>query len=376
MYFPFSLKSASNWLDLVPKFLLVLPDESIYLQNKEFHQYLASSLETFFPEASTEFLNRISTILTDGTEAGKYVLLEILLLAESIWETLAQDIAVQPILTGLALSTERIYSKNAAILSRKLEDIHTSKDEKEIAEVLYESKDEAFADEALLDDILEGALEEISSEKRREKASPELKDFMAITRDEIAPAEAAQIPTPPFAQPAPKGIKRADTGLPGGAPPSPSHAATRSAPPASQPVPPPPLAAKPAPPTPNLAPIIKTDTFENHKKRKASIEEKAQKEEPEEELSSIPTETFHTHAHYYARMNSRKTYPLTITLSRIAKKIAADKSHFLSGEKEKETRGKFEVTESIKRLIIEPLLSGCLVQPTSQFVDPRPQNLP
>jgi hypothetical protein len=116
------------------------------------------------------------------------------------------------------------------------------------------------------------------------------------------------------------------------------------------------------------------------KRKKTSIKADRSEVEAEPALSpeepSVSGETMHTHVHYYSKMLSRKTYPLHITLSRVAREIAKDKSHFLSGEKETETRGEFELTDVTKRLVVEPLLSGCLVQPSSQFVDPRAQNLP
>jgi hypothetical protein len=135
----------------------------------------------------------------------------------------------------------------------------------------------------------------------------------------------------------------------------------------------------PAPtPTREAEPTVIRDTEVAKKRKKAVIDEvkseTAADAIPPAEVPSV--DTMHTHVQYYSRMLSRKTYPLVVTLSRIAKAIAKDKSHFLSGEKEKETRGEFELTDVTKRLVVEPLLSGCLVQPSSQFVDPRPQNLP
>ncbi|MFX1285646.1 MAG: hypothetical protein ACFFB5_18545 [Promethearchaeota archaeon] len=372
MFFPFSLQSASDWLDYVPNFLLTLPEDSKYVNNKEFHHYLASTLEAFFPEASHEFLSAILTILIDATEAGKYIILEILLDTESIWEILAEFEKIQPVLTELALSTDKLYSKSAATLSSKLEDIHIPYDEESIEEVMDEREKVPAFDETVLDDILEGALEEITSEKLKSEAPPEIR---STPREEILAPEPATPPEP---------TSRAPTGPPAGTP-APSRLAARTAPPTPKPAPPPEAAP---PPTPTIAPAKEAESFAirdedtSMKRKKAVMEElKTELEEksivPSPVRSKIPKfDTIHTHVHYYSRMNPRKTYPFTVTLSKLAKEIAADKMHFLSGEKEKETRGEFELRDVTKRLVVEPLLSGCLVQPTSQFVDPKSQNLP
>ncbi|MFX1506332.1 MAG: hypothetical protein ACFFDC_09480 [Promethearchaeota archaeon] len=379
MYFPFSLKSASNWLDFVPELLLTLPNDSKHVNNTEFHNYLASTLETFFPEASEQFLLTIFTLLTESTDAGKYVILQTLLLAEGIWEVLAQDETFQPLLTGLALSTDKIYAKSAATFSSKLEEFFIPEAEEAMPE-LYEKAEKEALDEAGLDDILEGALEEISYEEFKSEAT-----LGRRARPRSVPSPATSAPQP-VAAPKPPGTV-----------PAASHAAARTGPPAPKPASPPPVAAASAPPReatpPSPAPLpspaptsIKAaDTFEVRekevsKKRKKAVvkaDEVGIEAEPlSSEESSVSSETMHTHVHYYSKMLSRKTYPLHITLSRVARELSKDKSHFLSGEKEKETRGEFELTDVTKRLVVEPLLSGCLVQPSSQFVDPRAQNLP
>ncbi|UCG89900.1 MAG: hypothetical protein JSU57_05405 [Candidatus Heimdallarchaeota archaeon] len=368
MFFPFSLQSASNWLDFVPNFLLTLPNDSKYVNNKEFHHYLASTFETFFPQTPSRFLSTILTILKEATEAGKYVILETLLLAGAIWEELTQYEKIQPVLTELALSTDKLYSKSAVNLSSKLEDIPLLHEEETIEEAMDEKEEVAAFDEAVLDDILEGALEEITSEKLKSEAPPEI-------------AEPAPPPTPP-----PKPVLRTPSGPSGGVSPV-SRPAARAAPPAPQPAPPPPPSEAP-PPAPTAAPIKAAESFdireeEVSKKRKKVIKEELKTEIEEKPIppttvspETIKPETIHTHVHYYSRMNPRKTYPFTVTLSQIAKKIAADKKHFLSGEEEKETRGEFELLDITKRIVVEPLLGGCLVQPTSQIIDPKPQNLP
>jgi hypothetical protein len=364
MYFPFSLKSAANWLDFVPELLSTLPEDSKYVDNKEFHNYLASTLETFFPEASDQFLLTIFTLLMEATDAGKYILLESLLAAEGVWEALAQDETFQPLLTGFALSTEKIYSRSAATFSSKLEEFLIPEAEEAMPDSMYEKEEEEAFDEAALDDILEGALEEISSERLKSEA---VSEKYAMTRS----APAAPSPEPVAAPASP----------PGTAPASPP-VTSRAGPPAPKPAPPPSAAAGAPSPRPTPAPVKAADRFEirekevSKKRKKAVIETGKTDIGPATPLESPSAETMHTHVHYYSKMLSRKIYPLVVTLSKVARELAKDKSHFLSGEKEKETRGEFELPDVTKRLIVEPLLSGCLVQPSSQFVDPRTQNLP
>lgn len=354
MYFPFSLGSAKAWLIHVPEFLLTLPVDSKYIQNKEFHIYLASTLESFFSHTPSEFLLVLHTILTEATESGKYVMLETLLHAKSIWIRLRQNEAFQPALTELALTTDRLYSNSAKQLSSSLENIPTESEKLEAA--LQEEV------ETVLDDILEGAFEEISKEKiEEEEAEPpvdvskhemlrelrEIRDIKKTAKEEVlSPA------------------------------PSTAPAISESFPiPASPPPPSSKMAAPPSAPAP--APSVVSGVSRKRKKEPsyAAAGPEALKKEVETKFEERQkTDTIHTHVHYYSRMNSHKTYPFTVTLSRIAKKIAADKLDFLSGEREKETRGEFELADISKRLVVEPLLSGCLVQPSSQFVNPR--NLP
>ncbi|MFW9904156.1 MAG: hypothetical protein ACFFFH_07485, partial [Candidatus Thorarchaeota archaeon] len=361
----------------VPELLLTLPNDSKYINNTEFQNYLASTLETFFPEASEQFLLTIFTILTEATDAGKYVILQTLLLAEGIWEALAQDETFQPLLMSLALSTDKIYAKSAATFSSELEDFFIPEVEESMPGLTKKAEKEAL-DEATLDDILEGALEGISSEEYKPRVTTNRR-----TRPRSVPMPTTPSPQPIAAHKPPSGVPasppptaaRAGSSVPKSTPPPATAGASlhEAAPPS------------PAPPPKSMPTAIKTaDTFENRekevsKKRKKAVI-KADKSEIEAEpllpLEEPSGKTLHTHVHYYSKMLSRKTYPLHITLSQVAREIVKDKSHFLSGEKEKETRGEFELTDVTKRLIVEPLLSGCLVQPSSQFADPRAQNLP
>ena len=410
MFFPFSLKSAANWLDFVPEFLINLPADSKYIHNKDFHHYLASTLEAYLVEAPAGFLSVIHSILTEATEHGKFVLLETLLYAENSWPNLAQDDRIQPDLTALALSTDRLYSKGAANLSSKLEDLQLTEGIAAMTEVEPQEKKEE-----VLDDILGGALEELSKARQAVRTPPEHDDFFRETEGEafLAPSRVSEpeleladeefeeelfepeqpaepLPPPPVTRAAPPKAAPKKT--------APRPPAGPSAAPAPQPTAAP--APTPIPPAPAAAPVTKAEDSEPEAppyekdieglmdKMQKEMSKKTRREAPKEEAAEPPAptptvrseavrqDTIHTHVHYYSRMNSHKTYPFTVTLSSIAMKIAADKTHLLSGEKEKETRGEFVLREVTRRVVVEPLLSGCLVQPTSIFVDPRPQNLP
>ncbi len=437
MFFPFSLKSAANWLDFVPDFLINLPADSKYVHNKDFHHYLASTLEAYLAEAPAGFLSTIHSILTEATEHGKFVLLETLLFAENSWPILAQDARLQPALTELALSTDKLYSKGAASLSSKLEDLQLTKGIAAMTEDAPQEKKEE-----VLDDILGGALEELAIARQAIRGAPEHDEFSRVAeeetslepssisepefepadeeeraesiaelrsemlpelkrlRSEIGGYEAEEelleaeppipepIPPPPVARPAPTPApKTASPRPPAGPPAAPAPQPTAAPAPASSP---PPVAGPVAVADDSAGetPPYEKDIEGLMDKMQKGMRKKARRRAPKAEAAEPPApspalrsevvrrDTIHTHVHYYSRMNSHKTYPFTVTLSGIAVKIAADKTHLLSGEKEKETRGEFELREVTKRIVVEPLLSGCLVQPTSIFVDPRPQNLP
>jgi hypothetical protein len=325
MFYPFSLKSPSDWLNFVPPFLMNLSDEE-YTNNEQFHQYIASKLQSYFPEFPSEFLAAIHSLLSNATEAGKFVLIEVLLQVEAIWEVLAQDVNLQPLLTELALSTDRLYSKNAATLSRYLVELHAPVIPSETrAEPIVERLD--FPSPEKLEDIVEEAEEEIS----------------AMEDDELL--KLTSIPKPPTVA---RAKKRSLPGAPASLPPPPVPAPAEKAE----------SLGAPPPPVPSIAKETEKEVMKNEK------EEEIEERKPE-------GRTIHTHVHYYSRMNPRKTYPFSVTLSSLAKKIARAKAHLLSGEKERETRSEFELKDVTKQLMVEPLLSGCLVQPTFQFVDPE-----
>jgi hypothetical protein len=45
-------------------------------------------------------------------------------------------------------------------------------------------------------------------------------------------------------------------------------------------------------------------------------------------------------------------------------------SNIMSGERETETQAEFELDTHTRQIMVEPLISGCLVQPIFQYVDP------
>ncbi|NHJ01587.1 MAG: hypothetical protein EAX86_05560 [Candidatus Heimdallarchaeota archaeon] len=313
MVFPISIYSKDDWLNLVPKFLITLAIDATEVEDESFQRYIASTLEEYFAKDSIRFIEAIKRILTQGSDEGRYVIIKSLIFARSIWGDLAIAETFQILLTELALSPDRIYAKNAAFLSSKLEDIRISK-----------HKD--FKPTVPLEEV-----KEVLDVEEEFFGSFEASQARAVEEPIPSPTPSSQAPLQPKSAP--------------GAPPMPSKPAT--------------------------APIKETKVereFES-KKRKKSIEKM-------EDVKEISEGTVHTHVHYYSRMNPRKTYPFTVTLSTLAKVLAQDKVHFLSGEEEKETRGEFKVTETTKQLIVEPLISGCLAQPTFQWIDPSPKNLP
>ncbi|MFX0185958.1 MAG: hypothetical protein ACFE95_22970 [Candidatus Hodarchaeota archaeon] len=385
MFFPFSLQTPSDWLEHVPHFLHTLSDDSEYLNKVDFHQYLAAKLESFFSQAPGEFLVAINMILTEATVAGKYVLLETLILAENIWPVLAQDVNLQPTLTELALSTDRLYSKSAAQLSSRLEEIQTSPEELETVD-MEPSIERIDYRSDILDDTLGAVFKERKEVEKRKKAVPSKPSLVQPPPPPGAPSPVSTTRTAPAPKTPPPS---APAGTPPRVPPAaagpPPPAVSTGAAPSPTPAPAP-RAVPPSPPEKLRAEMV-SDLKEIFSKMDETAEDEAELEEaaiaPADEPSAPtavapviqPSRRIHTHVHYFARMNPRKTYPFIVTLSSLARKIARDRTHFLSGEKEAETRGEFEVKEE-KLLMVEPLLSGCLVQPTFQFIDLDPVNLP
>ncbi|MFX0052519.1 MAG: hypothetical protein ACFE8U_14645, partial [Candidatus Hermodarchaeota archaeon] len=302
--------------------------------------------------------------------------------AKNIWPILAQDVNLQPTLTELALTTDQLYSKSAVHLSSRLEEIQTPPERLETAEAKPTiERIDSLSDS--LDDTLGAAFKERKEVEKKKKTVPYKPTIV-------------EPPTTPGAPP-PEPVARA---RPASKAPMPS--ATLSAPPrgATDAAPPPPASAGISPPTPAPAPgaapppsppeKLRAEMVSNLKEIFSKMEETAEDKEELEEAIIAPADepleptavareikprSIHTHVRYFARMNPRKTYPFIVTLSSLAQQIARNRTHFLSGEKETETRGEFELKEE-KLLMVEPLLSGCLVQPTFQFIDPDPVNLP
>ncbi len=353
MSFPFSINSAEDWLTVVPKYLLALEDSHL-LYNKGFHQYIGSNLEIYFLKDSANFFSVINSILSSGTEYGKYIMIEALLQAKSIWKYLYQEYNLQPILLELALSPNKIYTKIAVQLSSYLEEL-TAQPKKEEEESFEESENDfEMLSESVLgsisdDEVAEMPKKEIVTHEEALKSEKELK------------TEVEQIPPPPL-----------------GADITTRAAAPKSVPPAPAPTrePEPILPPIPAPPPTRVAARDKL-MREEAKKKRAKVKKEKPEVLPLEEFVEPRKDNLHTHVHYYSRMNPRKTYPFTVSISRVAKALKADKVHFLSGETEKETRGEFEIPDDLtKQLIVEPLIPGCLIQPTFQYFSPQPKYLP
>ncbi len=328
MVFPINIESPNDWLEQIPSFLSSLQPDSIYLDSFEFQSYLANKLNNFYSQYPLKFNSIIKEILKTSTELAKYLLIKILLLTPDLWKNFKLDDEFQPILTELALTPDKIYAKNAATLSKNIietvesqrfkaekvsEDAGTF-DEIEDKEISFgEEEEEAFDDLSLSKIIHESEAETFKREKAS-KSAPVLK--------EAQPPK----PSPAFGAPSRK-------------------------------------TSPTSPPVPSM-------------ERMESISKKESIKPDTISSKMSKGQTIHTHVHYYSRMNPRKTYPFTVTLSTLAIKLKRDKIHILTGEEESETRGDFELYDIKSDLIIEPLLSGCLVQPTFQFFSPKPENFP
>ncbi|MCK4849118.1 MAG: hypothetical protein KAT16_08845, partial [Candidatus Heimdallarchaeota archaeon] len=163
----------------------------------------------------------------------------------------------------------------------------------------------------------------------------------------------------------------------------------------SKPLPPPSVRAPPSPesepsagsvpPSPKREILLKEDTFEvEDEEELIEVESLSDDIEPKEKqkieslsektssISSIKeSQKIFTHVHYYNRMNSHKIYPFTVSLSSIAKEVRRQRiGNILSGEREAETQAEFELDRHSRQIMVEPLISGCLVQPNFQYVDP------
>ncbi|MFW9777693.1 MAG: hypothetical protein ACFFE8_02485 [Candidatus Heimdallarchaeota archaeon] len=391
MIFPFSLHSPENFLDFVPSFLLSLPEDSPWIDHDEFVQYLVAKLQEYFLPSPRRFVPMILSVLENGTNAGKLMLINVLLKAVATWHFLAEQSELQALLTEMALSSDIIYSKAAAELSRKLEEILDSKTDLEFLEETRKTPPKpilAKEDAEFTPDSLSSLWEEsgdLPSEERGEEEKEEhfeLRSRSAPARVEASsPPPSKQVIPPPQPPSIPASVR--SSGIEEKqkksrkAPSSPSLAAIPEAPPTT---------AEPAPMDDSVISISSSavgddlaagmpapDELSRDKPRESDAETFVD----EETIEQIPSpRTIHTHLHYFSRMNPRKTYPFTVTLSAREREIMRDKSHIFSGEQETEVRDKFELVEPTRQLHVEPLLSGCLIQPTYQRVNIESQNFP
>lgn len=410
MIFPFSLRSAENWLDFVPRFLLSISEDSPWIDHDEFLQYLATKLQEYFIPSPDIFGNMILTVLQTATDAGKFVLIQVLLRSVATWQLLAEDSRLQPLLTELALSSDEIYSKAATELSSRLEEIYDNKGESIPLGGLSETsiKSVSLKEKVSFTPDSLSTLWDESGNNQGEKEMEEESDDMVETMRREAPTSPPKLPSPPPSSTTPRPPAHMK---PPGAPASPKSSAPPpgSAIPALQPSPapisvrsrgtpkkkkkkgmsipiPPPLSDFPIPePSPDISdPSPKEESFLSSQLSTSSDEFVADMLSPAPEPDALPTSeedeasprTIHTHLHYFSRMNPRKTYPFTVTISSRAKEVMRDKTHFTSGEQETEIRGEFQLIEPTRQLHVEPLLSGCLVQPTYQRVDLESRNFP
>ncbi len=369
MSLPFSINSARDWITNVPSFLTSLEEYSDFVRNAGATSYLANTLVQVFNEAKEELLLTIYSILKESSDVGKFVMVQVLLNATNIWTDIVQSAQIKPALTALALSPDKLYTKDAIHLSQKLEEMSTGdiikdKLEDSISNMIEERKMEKSAPEPLRDDVFGSS----APEKKKAKRS-------------IPPPSPEPTLPPPSPQPAPKA-----------APPPAAPARV------SEPSPPPPsvsVGAKAAGAARSRS--VEKEMFDEvEEELEAAMEEPTPAEEAfddqaiedlkfEEGATPVsgtlgiapgapPPKSVFTHVHYFNRMNSRKTYPFTVSLSSAAKKVRARKMHILSGERETEKQAEFELDHLTRQIMVELLISGCLVQPNFQYVDP--DNLP
>ncbi|MHA1513197.1 MAG: hypothetical protein ACTSRJ_03950, partial [Candidatus Hodarchaeales archaeon] len=123
MSLPFTLNSPQEWLDKIPTFLISLNTSTEYGLSNNTPVYIASKLVLYFNHSPQQFGRKIVEILTNASDTGKFVLLKILLRGSPIWADLIKIEGVQPALTELALTTDKMYSIYAIDLSKKLDEI-------------------------------------------------------------------------------------------------------------------------------------------------------------------------------------------------------------------------------------------------------------
>ncbi len=337
MSLPFTLNTAQEWLDNIPPFLVSLDSSSEFVSKNEIPEYLSSTLLLYFNQAPQEFGKKIIYILENASDPGKYVFLKTLLGVSEIWGDLVKIEGVYPALTELALTTDKIYSNTAINLSKKLE---------EVASEIYRV---AAIEESIV--------------------TPVGEEFDSFDESELS--EISSHTSGGFGRSEPKAKKKSRALSPPG-----------TTAPKSQPLPSMMKEFKPAPPPPSPAPSVGSAA---PIPAKSSLPESAPFELKDEEKLAEPvsesisadstvkdSKQIFTHVHYYSRMNSHKIYPFTVSLSSLAKKVRRQRmGNIISGEREAETQADFELGRDTNQIMVEPLISGCLVQPTFQYVDPE-----
>ena len=356
MSLPFTVNTAQEWLDNIPPFLVSLDLSSEFVSNDEIPEYFASTLLLFFNQAPHEFGRKVLFILENASDPGKSIILKTLLGVSKIWTDLVKIEGVQPALTELALTTDKIYSKTAFSLSKKLEEVTS----------------EIFRVAAIEESLITPVGEEFDSFDESELSEKSSLSPGAFGRSEPKAKKKSRALSPPGtaapkSQPVPAMMKEFKPAPPPAPSPAPSVGSTA------------PIPAKSS--LPESAPFELEEEEDSSEMDDFSSALEFKKEDRlakplSEPISADSTVTdskqIFTHVHYYSRMNSHKIYPFTVSLSSFAKKVMRQRiGNIISGEREAETQADFELSGDTNQIMVEPLISGCLVQPTFQYVDPE-----
>ncbi|MHA1542979.1 MAG: hypothetical protein ACTSQH_08380, partial [Candidatus Hodarchaeales archaeon] len=305
-----------------------------------------------------EFGRKVLFILENASDPGKSIILKTLLGVSKIWADLVKIEGVQPALTELALTTDKIYSKTAFSLSKKLEEVTS-----EILRV-------ATIEESLITPVGE----EFDSFDEPELSEKSSLSSGAFGRSEPKAKKKSRALSPPGtaapkSQPLPEMMKEFKPAAPPAPSPAPAPSVGSGAP----------IPVKSS--LPESAPFELEEEEDSSEIDDFSSDLEFKKEdrlitplsEPISADSTVTDSTqIFTHVHYYSRMNSHKIYPFTVSLSSFAKKVMRQRiGNIISGEREAETQADFELSGDTNQIMVEPLISGCLVQPTFQYVDPE-----
>ncbi|MHA1978451.1 MAG: hypothetical protein ACW98F_04860 [Candidatus Hodarchaeales archaeon] len=368
MSLPFSISSAHDWISHVPSFLSSLGEYSDFVKNVGAKSYLANTLVQVFYEEKDDILSTIYSILKESSDVGKFVMIQVLFHASDIWSDLVEFERIQPALTALALSPGKLYTNDAIELAKKLDEMTSGgfMKEKDEEALIFKAEDRDFA---------KSAPEAVRDEFYRSPSPEKKKAKRSIAPPSPAPGKAMPTPQPALkASPPPAPLRERPESSP--QPPSVSLGAHATG------------AAR--------STIAEKEVFDEAEEELEPMEESIATDEslddlvmedskPKKDVSAetidavssqvIPeSKNVFTHVHYFNRMNTRKTYPFTVSLSSAAKKVRARKMHILSGERETEKQAEFELDHLTRQIMVELLISGCLIQPSFQYVDP--DNLP